>query len=181
MRQSIIPQLRCPNASGGLTAHAIKSRGKDIECGVLISGEHAYPIVDYVAVLLSDEDADAAHFCELLKTLRNDCPNDVKGIIDATISRLASQTATRIGNWNREEMAFYDNGLGADIDAVTKDVCSRPVWQIFEPRREHIFRHFENTSSGISRTHLPAFEARYKREDRTGTWLRERTHSEPII
>lgn len=149
MRQSIIPQLRCPNASGGLTAHAIKSRGKDIECGVLISGEHAYPIVDYVAVLLSDEDADAAHFCELLKTLRNDCPNDVKGIIDATISRLASQTATRIGNWNREEMAFYDNGLGADIDAVTKDVCSRPVWQIFEPRREHIFRHFENTSSGI--------------------------------
>ncbi len=141
MLECILPLLQCPNSGNELECHPLERTEKDIKSGVMVGGDYAYPIVEHVAVLLSDEDADAANHIHLLQKMRSSAPKAARLAIDATIERLTAQSDTELGRWNRDEMAYYDKGVGPDVDAAVQDVRNRDIWQIFLPRQQHMLRH----------------------------------------
>ena len=127
MRKRIVELLICPNTHQGsirVFAHELRrhedilyniddplmEKDDDIVSGVLINEKSnmAYPISDSIALMLSDTDTDILHHVESLKSIREYSPGVYKDAIDQTVSRLAERTSNKDGEWNREEMFYYD-------------------------------------------------------------------------
>ena len=171
MRGRMIDLLVCPNVlSVPLQAFALTTRDRDgtefskntqeimdaddIVQGVLMSedGNSAYPIYESIGLLLADADTERDRHIDLLSQMRGSCPQAFQIAIDRTISRLRHQKSTFEGEWNHEEMEYYDRAVRTDQlrEEMKLDIEKKPLWNIFIPRERHIIRHVSATSSGTT-------------------------------
>ncbi len=169
MKKATLGLLACPNGSPGpLRLHACEVRRDDttllglseeqlrkddeIVRGVVanLSAGTAYPIVDCVGLMLSDLDTEADRHIGMLDAMREECFEPFRGAIDTTRARLKSRTTTADGEWNREEMAYYDRDVATpELRAqVLEDIRNNPLWNIFLPRQRHLVRHIADRCRG---------------------------------
>jgi ubiquinone/menaquinone biosynthesis C-methylase UbiE len=114
----------------------------DVKEGIIadLKGNVVYPISDYVGSVLSDEDAHQGHYNDLLNRLSESAPAAYKKAIKASLARLATAKHTHDGEWNREEMEYYD----ADVATTEKraefleTIKAKPLWHIFIERKRHL-------------------------------------------
>ena len=114
----------------------------NIEKGLLISvsGNTAYPIEGFVAILLNDSDVDLNHHRPLLESFSGSCPPEFQQVLNSTLDRLAAAQNSADGTWNREEMKYYDKEVATEEqrNKMLKAIREVPVWRIFLPRKKHI-------------------------------------------
>lgn len=159
MHKRIISLLQCPNnfkpgfsvfaselvRNGVLLKNLSDSEilpEDDIKQGVVLSqgSNTAYPISNFIGVFLNDLDADKGHHKNLFEPLIDKCPDVFNEGIKTTLARIYGSAETHDGNWNREEMKYYD----AEVDTedlrsiMLKSINGQPVWRIFIPRRKNI-------------------------------------------
>jgi ubiquinone/menaquinone biosynthesis C-methylase UbiE/uncharacterized protein YbaR (Trm112 family) len=161
VKKKVIDLLTCPNThTGSFTAYAkdVLREGKrlrdlnhgelrdddNIETGVLIdeAGCSAYPIIDSVAVLLSDDDADPLFLDRNLRPLLNDYPAEFQEVIKKYLERIEEKNKSAEGAWNLEEMRYYDKGVDSEEqrEKMLTDIETRPIWRLFIPRKKQMTR-----------------------------------------
>ncbi len=114
----------------------------DIISGLLINETHqiVYPIAESIAILLSKSDVDTFHHVPLLQKFKSQCPAALLPIIENTLGHLQKSATTSDGNWNRDEMRYYD----ADVETpgkqekMVQSIKKTPVHRILIPRKKHI-------------------------------------------
>ena len=86
----------------------------DIISGILVSEQSniLYPISNCIPILLSFNDIDTFHYIPLIKALKNVCPVEYHAIFKETLSMIHKSMLTPDGEWNRDEMRYYD----AEVD-----------------------------------------------------------------
>jgi len=159
MRKKILPYLKCPeNGQPGLkiygavvmrdgqliydVSEAELEEEDDIISGLLISesSNTAYPIDQAIAILLAHHDVDPFHHIPLLESLKEKCPATFKDLLQKTIQRINQPSTSGDGNWNRDEMRYYD----AEVETPEKrnkmldNIRTIPVHRILLPRQWHI-------------------------------------------
>jgi SAM-dependent methyltransferase len=116
--------------------------GDEVVHGVLIdqSGDAAYPVSDSIALLLSDADTDVDRHVSLLEDKAEGAPVEFRVAIDSTVERLRRRVHGNEGQWNREEMAYYDRETRTPEGRarVELDYRAKPVWGVFLPRFKHL-------------------------------------------
>jgi len=168
MRKKIIRLLSCPNTQSGsfhVFAHELLRNDKtlykiqdsdirdedDIIHGVLVNEQAntAYPISEGIGILLSDLDTDIEHHTSLLKSMKEDCPTSFQKIINHSIERINQRETSTDGQWNREEMSYYDSPVktNAFLEKWFYDIRHRPVWNLFLPRYNNLVRYITATCS----------------------------------
>lgn len=174
--------LACPNcSSSGFTFFASElirnqqqffnvedksiSDEDDIKYGIAVcqSCKTAFPIEEFVGVFLSDSDADKGVHRLMLESRMNRLPAFFQECIKETIHRIYNSRETADGQWNRDEMRYYD----AEVDTQDKrnrmleNMKSKPVWRIFIPRQQWIInsitpniknKHVLEIGGGVCRT-----------------------------
>ena len=149
MHTHIVDLLICPNSNNAAPdIECIESDvdGKRVVTGVIFfpSEKTAYPIEHGIGVMLSDEDTNAAHHQRLLNEIRDKVTQKSRSCIEATIDRLQNQEITDTGNWNREEMKYYD-ARNEIIESPNQSPMSInniiPDWNRSFLREKYIFRH----------------------------------------
>ena len=159
MRITLLDQLICPNThKPGFTAFAAKLRrgdetltsvehsaiGKEDEIveGLLITADeqYAYPIRFDVLSMLSDEDIDLREYHEHLEALRPNLSPRFLEVGDRTAARLVSRQTSEDGDWNREEMKYYDSEVDTPEKraAMCADIANTYLPHIFLPRQKHV-------------------------------------------
>jgi uncharacterized protein YbaR (Trm112 family) len=152
MRYKLIKSIKCPNARGeNFTVFARKLfREKnnvhhvydtdiltddDIESGIIIDNEagEVYLISEYILIMLAEEDSDTAVEIPLFESALEYAPDQFRRTIQSKIERLRSFSSTEVGNWNRDEMRYYDQEVDSPEKraAFLKDIRSNPLWHIF--------------------------------------------------
>lgn len=158
MRKKILSYISCPNKSGNdfkifaveliRDGETIKNVDNsqildtdDIKTGIVISNHsYAYPINNFIGIFLKDDDCDKPHLRQLFNSLLINCPEEYKAAISKSSNRIHGITETGEGNWNREEMKYYD----AEVDSedlrvkMLNSIKGTPIWRIFIPRKENI-------------------------------------------
>lgn len=159
MRKEVLNILECPNnRTSGFDSFALEliRKGKvlknvpleemlendDIKTGVVISnhGKDIYPIHEFVGVFLNDQDLDKQHFQKILTPLIHSYPETFSAVIKQKIESLKEINETTEGEWNREEMRYYDAGVETDElrAEMVHSIQNRPVWRILIPRKKHL-------------------------------------------
>ena len=159
MKRSLLAFLRSPNDSRQslrLFGHVVSrdsgivsglreeemAAGDEVVHGLLIdqAGDTAYPVSDSIALLLSDADTDVDRHVSLLEDRAVGAPVEFRAAIDTTIERLRRRVDRRGGQWNREEMAYYDKETSTPEGRarVELDYRTKPVWGVFLPRFKYL-------------------------------------------
>jgi ubiquinone/menaquinone biosynthesis C-methylase UbiE/uncharacterized protein YbaR (Trm112 family) len=155
MRSRLLEHLRCP-VSGGT---GLRLYGVDVRCetGAVTSGESqalpheanvktgvivdpdagtAHPIIDFIAVMLPDEDVELEAHHHILDSLLAVVPDDSRACIEETKRRQRKRSLTPHGEWDLAESRYYDR----DVDSAAKraamvDVLrATPHWRTFTVR-----------------------------------------------
>lgn len=125
----------------------------DIQTGVIanLAAGHAFPISDFIACILSDEDMNGPHVTHMLQDEQDRYPNEFKQAIEATVGRLAAQEVTSSGDWNREEMDYYDAEVSTAERraAFLKAMKTKPLWHIFLERKRHLTDHLSLSGKNV--------------------------------
>lgn len=161
MRQGLLSILVDPNTGEGglrLIANEIERDGKripisdidelqnedDVIEGLLLHEQSrtAYPITHGIAILLADADVDFRVHRELLEPMLLRLKGKVKDIVQETLRRAEAQPDTFEGDWNREEMRYYDREVRTPSlrSEMLADIRQTPLWRIFLPRGDIIQR-----------------------------------------
>ena len=169
MRKRIVHILSCPNTKVGsfkVFAHMLRRKNEtindvedtdindedDILNGILINEEShtVYPISDSIAMLLSDQDVNTAHYVRLLESVKPFCPVKYRKAIESNIHRVKMREITDFGEWNREEMEYFDENVGSEElrKKMRMDVKTTPFWNSFIPRSRHIIQYIRSTCRG---------------------------------
>ncbi len=114
----------------------------DIKSGVAVSEScrWAYPVSDFIGVFLAKYDSDKHNLKDLFDQLGKNIPSYFLDAINFTIKHIFETNDSDEGNWNREEMNYYD----ADVDTIElrnkmlHSISEIPLWRIFLPRKKHI-------------------------------------------
>ena len=159
MRFDLLPLLICPNTGKpGFTCYATElSRGKtklkcvanesiqstdEVTTGLVISDDQqfVFPIRFGVLSMLSDDDIDMQGFKEHLDAIVDQCPPDVAELANRCLARLRERSDSNDGEWNREEMEYYDEEVstGEKRSAMVKDIAEKNLPHIFLPRQKYI-------------------------------------------
>lgn len=151
MRPYLIEKLVCPNSRLPAMECAALEGSDDIVRGVLFcrDSESAFPIVDSIPILLSDDDTNVDRHRQFLLQMKDDCPSDVQRIIDTSIERLTTRQTSDHGLWNREEMDYFD-GLAVSPEKrrqSLQNIRNRPDWNIYIPRETYLLRNLEEPRS----------------------------------
>jgi ubiquinone/menaquinone biosynthesis C-methylase UbiE/uncharacterized protein YbaR (Trm112 family) len=124
----------------------------DIKTGVIVaeSSNTAYPIANYVGVMLSDADVDRGHHNILLSPLKDNVPASYNAAIQSTLGRIYGLNETDDGKWNREEMKYYDEAVStpARQQAMLKSIQEENLWRIFIPRKKDMIDLIANAAKG---------------------------------
>ncbi len=159
MRKKVLPFLKCPETQHPemkLVAVETMRNGKllaeseqqelldedDVISGLLINEKHqlVYPIAESIAILLAKSDVDTFHHIPLLENMKKKCQPSLHTLIESTILHLQKVSPTFDGNWNRDEMRYYD----AEVETPEKRskmmqaIKNTPVHRILIPRKKHI-------------------------------------------
>lgn len=158
MRKDLLEILRCPNGRGKrfeVFARALRREGRtltdvedgkiladDVETGYVVDADagQLYPITDFVLSMLSDADADPAAEIPLLRKLLVGTPAPHAAAIEARLARLQALSPSEVGDWNREEMRYYDRDVetpekrAAFLETIRRD----PLWNIYLERKSQL-------------------------------------------
>ncbi len=113
-----------------------------IKTGLIIA-EHsrtAYPISEFVGVMLADNDVDTKHFVAITEKLVDNCPEEVNLILKETLQRLLAIQSNHEGQWNQYEMRYYDKEVSTVElrEKMKHSIESEMHWRIFLPRRDQL-------------------------------------------
>ncbi len=159
MRKKIKALLACPNCSNtsfkwfayelirnqqsllSINDESIHEED-DIKYGVAVCFQckTAFPIEDFVGIFLSNADADRGVHRKMLESRMKQSPAEIQNSIQSTLKNVYETGETEDGQWNREEMRYYD----AEVDTVEQrlrmfnNMKTKPVWRIFIPRKRWI-------------------------------------------
>lgn len=124
----------------------------DVKTGLLYTGDkkNIYFINEYIPILLNDTDQDLNHIKAIYKEVGNFLPDEFKQAIEQTFSRIESKNLSSDGNWNREEMKYYDAAVDTPElrDKMLNSIQRENLWRIFIPRKEEMIKHFEKNCKG---------------------------------
>lgn len=137
----------------------------DIKYGVAVClhCKTAFPIEEFVGVFLSNADADRGVHRKMLESRMKQAPAGIQNNIQETLEKVYDTGETADGQWNREEMRYYD----AEVDTeehrlrMLNNMKTKPVWRIFIPRQRWIINtvapHLKNKNvleigGGVCRT-----------------------------
>lgn len=169
MHKRIINKLICPNSqSKQLQVHAIEALRNnniihniydenilpddDIKTGFIFSTDkkYIYFIYEYIPILLNDQDQDSAHLNQIYEWIKNSIPDEFKDAVTANILRIRKANESTDGNWNREEMKYYDAAVDTPElrDKMLNSIQRENLWRIFIPRKEEMINHFEKNCKG---------------------------------
>jgi ubiquinone/menaquinone biosynthesis C-methylase UbiE len=114
----------------------------DIINGFIVNEEQKiiYPISNYIGVLLSKNDIDLNPHLALLKSYYPIIPSRYREFLDVTIESIMAAIDTSDGNWNRDEMRYYDKEVETDLlrNKMLESIKNIPVWRIMLPRKKFI-------------------------------------------
>lgn len=169
MKRSLLSLLRSPNdprrslrlfgcevsRASGIASNLLEEEmagGDEIVHGVLMdqSGSTAYPVSDSIALLLSDVDTDVDRHISLLESYRDSAPVEFRVAIDATVERLGRRVSSAEGQWNRQEMAYYDREVSTPEGRarVERDYRTKPVWGVLLPRSIYLVNPMQRELKG---------------------------------
>ncbi|HRS07692.1 MAG TPA: class I SAM-dependent methyltransferase [Bacteroidia bacterium] len=124
----------------------------DVKTGLLYTDDKAniYFIYEYIPILLNDTDQDLTHLKAIYQEIGYTLPVEYKLVIEQTISRIESKNQSSDGNWNREEMKYYDAAVDTPQlrDKMLNSIQRENLWRIFIPRKEKMINHFETNCKG---------------------------------
>lgn len=124
----------------------------DVKTGLLYTADkkNIYFINEYIPILLNDTDQDLNHIKAIYQEVGNLLPDEFKQAIEQTFSRIESKNLSSDGNWNREEMKYYDAAVDTpELRAKMLNSIQREnLWRIFIPRKEEMINHFEKNCKG---------------------------------
>ncbi|HMT28122.1 MAG TPA: methyltransferase domain-containing protein, partial [Bacteroidia bacterium] len=124
----------------------------DIEEGIIVSdsSQTAYPVSEFIAILLSDTDIDTNHHQMLLEKAVDKCPDFYNTILKSTLERITKHKDTSEGKWNREEMKYYDNEVNTpeQREQMLHSIKNMPIWRIFQPRTKYIIKYLKEKCAG---------------------------------
>ena len=124
----------------------------DVKTGLLYTADkkNIYFIHEFIPILLNDTDQDLNHLKAIYKEVGNLLPVEFKQAIEQTLSRIESKNLSSDGNWNREEMKYYDAAVDTpELRAKMLNSIQREnLWRIFIPRKEEMINHFETNCKG---------------------------------
>lgn len=124
----------------------------DVKTGLLYTDDKAniYFIYEYIPILLNDTDQDLTHLKAIYQEIGYTLPVEYKLVIEQTISRIESKNQSSDGNWNREEMKYYDAAVDTPElrDKMLNSIQRENLWRIFIPRKEEMINHFEKNCKG---------------------------------
>lgn len=124
----------------------------DVKTGLLYTADNKniYFIHEYIPILLNDTDLDLNHIKAIYQEVANRLPDEFKQAIELTFSKIESKNLSADGNWNREEMKYYDAAVDTpELRAKMLNSIQREnLWRIFIPRKEEMINHFETNCKG---------------------------------
>lgn len=159
MRPRLLSNLICPNFGvsdfgvyghelfrGGLPLHELTEEqirpDDDIKEGFIFSKSAGtvYPIREFVLSMLADSDADQRFYESALLESVSLSPAAYASVIRASVARMRRVASGSVGQWNQEEMAYYDREVAevAMRRRLLGDVRTRPLWHIYLERSEHL-------------------------------------------
>ena len=161
MRKNLLKFLVCPNNKDGdfdVFGHELKRANRffsnvdndkiqdndDIKTGFIVNKQHqtVYPIANYILLALSDQDIDWNFFINLLNSALEYSPHKYKSTIQNNIERVRKFNPHQSGDWNRDEMQYYDRA--AQTEAQRKDFCEKikkePLWHIYIERKNYLLK-----------------------------------------
>ncbi len=169
MYKKVLAKLQCPNSgTDKLSVYGIEviREGKtltqifekdilltdDIRSGLIFSSnlKFVYPIYEFIPILLNDSDNDMVHLNMVYDLILPLTPDNLKQTVLENLNRVKKQSLSSDGNWNREEMKYYDAAVDTpELRAKMLNSIQREnLWRIFIPRKEEMINHFEKNCKG---------------------------------
>jgi len=169
MHKRILEKLICPNTNlQPLQLYALEIKRKqellsnldntsilpndDIKTGILYTQDkrNLYFIYEFIPILLNDSDQDLIHIKEIHQKVRSLIPTEFIQAIEQNILRIENLNQSSDGNWNREEMKYYDAAVEtAQLrDKMLQSIQNDNLWRIFIPRKEKMISHLEVNCNG---------------------------------
>lgn len=169
MYKRILDKLICPNTGvGDLKIYSVElSRQNksernlsgenigsedDIKAGILFTSDkkNVYVIHEYIPVLLNDADQDLPHLTSIATPLINQLPNDLADALQQTLNRVSAQHKSADGDWNREEMKYYDAAVDTEKQRhdMLKSIKTDNLWRLFIPRKQNMIKFLEKNCKG---------------------------------
>lgn len=161
MRKGILKFLLCPNNGNGdfvVFAHELKRANKflsnvehedindidDVRTGFIVNKKHhtVYPIANYILSALSDQDIEQNLFINLLDSALAYSPPRYRSTIQENIERIRQSNPEQSGDWNRDEMQYYDRAVETEDQrkAFCEKVKKEPLWHIYIERNNYLFK-----------------------------------------
>lgn len=169
MYKRILDKLICPNTGAGdlkiysvelsrqnksernLSGENIGSED-DIKAGILFTSDkkNVYVIHEYIPVLLNDADQDLPHLTSIATPLINQLPSDLADALQQTLNRVSAQHKSADGDWNREEMKYYDAAVDTEKQRheMLKSIKTDNLWRLFIPRKQNMIKYLEKNCKG---------------------------------
>lgn len=116
----------------------------DVRTGFVIGNKSrsVYPITEYILSALSDEDTDYELYISLLNSALEYSPSKYKSTIRENIERLIQCNCEQSGDWNRDEMQYYDRVVETEVQrkAFCEKIKKEPLWHIYIERERYLLR-----------------------------------------
>ncbi|MBS1765452.1 MAG: class I SAM-dependent methyltransferase [Bacteroidetes bacterium] len=119
----------------------------DIKSGLIFTSDkkYVYFISEYIPIILNDADVDMAHLKIVAAQMNELLPEDLKADVKNTLDRISSQHTSGDGDWNREEMKYYDAAVDTEKQRqdMLKSIQNDNLWRIFLPRKTNMINYLE--------------------------------------
>ncbi|MCC6383905.1 MAG: class I SAM-dependent methyltransferase [Bacteroidia bacterium] len=169
MHKRILDKLICPNSgTTDLKLYSVELTRQDksvtnlqdenifpdddVKSGIIYSSDkkYVYVICEYIPVLLNDTDQDLNHLNSIVTLLKDDLPSELADALQNTSNRIAAQHTSADGDWNREEMKYYDAAVDTEKQRIDmlKSIKTDNLWRIFIPRKQKMIRFLEKNCNG---------------------------------
>ncbi|HNR47949.1 MAG TPA: class I SAM-dependent methyltransferase [Bacteroidia bacterium] len=124
----------------------------DIKSGVIFTSDNKYVYVihEYIPILLNDTDQDLTHLNSIAQQLIKQLPNELANALQNTLNRITAQHKSADGEWNREEMKYYDAAVDTEKQRLDmlKSIKTDNLWRLFIPRKQNMIKFLEKNCKG---------------------------------
>src|SRR5690606_39627705 len=102
--------------------------------------KYVYVIHEYIPILLNDTDQDLTHLNSIAQQLIKQLPNELANALQNTLNRITAQHKSADGEWNREEMKYYDAAVDTEKQRLDmlKSIKTDNLWRLFIPRKQNM-------------------------------------------
>lgn len=159
MRKRLLRFFLCPNKQVGdfvVFANELKRANQllsnvdhdriddndDVSTGFILNKktQMVYPIAHYVLLALSDQDSDHDLYIYLLSSALEYSPPSYRMTIMKNIERLKRNISEQSGDWNQQEMEYYDRAVETELSRRTfyDTIKKEPLWHIYIERKRYL-------------------------------------------